>query len=166
VAGTPRYPQDWAAKFAALERQVKALHALAAGRTKRNTMAAGLEAATVATQDGTASTTYTDLISTPGPSVPVTIGEAGRCIVLVGCQIVPNATHGGSMAFAISGATSRAADIAQAYIVDMPAATGLAGSRAVVVEGLNPGAHTFTAKYASGGGTVLFRDRSLTVIPF
>jgi hypothetical protein len=67
------------------------------------------------------------------------------------------------MSFAISGATTRAANDATALNLlgnDFQKASAI-----FVVSGLTPGSNTFTAKYRTGAGTATFQNRSIWAIP-
>lgn len=126
-----------------------------------------------------ASTDYGDL-TTPGPTVTdVPVSESGEAVVIVGCanQANPDAgagSSGGLMSFAISGATTRAADDADSmrcvltnHNSEGPNQTStVRASMGVVVTGLNAGLHTFTAKYRafSPDRPGLFANRNLMVI--
>ena len=154
----------------------EAASALAIGRTT---------SAQVGTAQATASGSYTDL-ATAGPEVEATIGPSGKCLVIVSTEIrvlAPRgsaiATGGGLMSFAMSGANVAAAIDARAaeaqirydsspnnttLSIDVESGT----SRVTLLTGLDPGATTFTAKYAAvvaGSGTATFANRNLTVIP-
>lgn len=142
----------------------------------------GLRADVVATVESTTSGTYTDL-ATVGPTVTdVRIGATGRCLVLIAAQIREVSTdwsRGGAMSFAVSGASTVAADSARrlqlgnsddGIIVAGASSNNLYGrvATAELLEGLNPGLHTFTAKYLAmpAGVTVQFAHRSLIVLPY
>jgi hypothetical protein len=144
-----------------------------------NTLAFGQQSASVVTQQGTTSTGYTDLATT-GPTVPgVAIGTSGRCLVIVTCLFDyagTNAQAGGYMSYDITGATAVPAGDGTAVksVHYVTASTGTASwigggrySAVSLVSGLNPGDHTFTAKYKSISGTLNcnFGDRVLTVLP-
>lgn len=123
--------------------------------------------ARVATLESTTSTIFTDL-ATVGPAVTVDIGAAGRALVIVSTNSYGN-TNGTtcSMAFAITGATTRAAAETEGALVnysDTGGLTQMQASAAYLVTGLTPGSTTFTAKYASNG-TGNFRRRQIVVIP-
>lgn len=140
----------------------------------------GVVAATVATVEATTSTTFTDL-ATVGPVVPnVLIGNSGRCLVFLTSLIQENSANqarGGTMAFAISGATTRAASFNDSlraqHTDDGVISAGFSSNNlsaqftaACIVTGLTAGLNTFTAKYLSGdGSTVQFGSRTLIVFP-
>ncbi len=121
-------------------------------------------AATVATSEGTASTSYTDL-ATGGPAVTVTTGT--KIILTVGAGM-SSATAGAAclMAAAVSGATTRAAGDAEAVDYQVYASTGEAAqSKRSYISGLTAGANVVTSKYknARTGGTATFVNRVILV---
>lgn len=134
-----------------------------------STLAFGLQAAVITTQEGRTSSTLGDL-ATVGPAVTVTVGETGRCLVMVGCTASYGAVFaGGLMGYAISGATTRAASIDEAMETSTTAENVVFGAtRAFIAEGLTPGANTITAKYASAssGTSCLFQRRHIIALPF
>lgn len=128
---------------------------------------------TVDTQEGRSDPLWGDL-ATVGPIVPdVRIGPSGRCLVFITASIYLSGgggVGGGEMAYAISGATTVTPG-------DEPPALRLYGAdgdtitatRLVLQEGLNPGLHTFTAKYSgvgfvTPGDSAEFAHRNLTVM--
>jgi len=121
--------------------------------------------------DNTASTTFVDL-ATPGPSVDLFVGPTGRCLVLLTTAIQESLTttpRGGIMGVAVSGATTRPASFNRILQIghsdDQYNNLWCRTTAAVMEEGLTPGWHTFTAKYASNdSGLVDFYDRNLTAI--
>ncbi|SCL21505.1 hypothetical protein [Micromonospora inyonensis] len=125
---------------------------------------------TVAAYETTSSSTWGDL-ATPGPVVSdVLIGPSGRCLVLITSTITMLvAAGGGEMAYEISGATTvPTGDTPPSLAYYGPAGSGPTATRLVLHEGLNPGLHTFTARYVSEmdpGGEARFGGRNLTVIP-
>lgn len=119
------------------------------------------------TEESTTSTSYTDL-ATPGPAVTVPIGRSGKALVTVSADVY-GTTSGQAMrmSYAISGATTRAADDDWAYRVQGGVAptTEIAAGRTSLQEGLTPGPNTFTAKFKTSAGTAYFGSRDLIVIP-
>jgi hypothetical protein len=114
----------------------------------------------------TTSTTFTDL-ATPGPTVTVTTGTTA--LVVVGAKIQQNTNSAESLAsFAVSGASTIAADSAWAVSSQFPTAgtESHAMSKVTWQTGLTPGANTFTMKYRVTAGTGTFDLRSIAVIPF
>lgn len=134
--------------------------------------------------------TWVDL-STSGPVVSgVTVGDTGRVLVFVGATITcnnntdNNTLAQGAMSFEVTGATSQAPDIFErSYRVSthiftsgtdtMEVNTGGNAVNGITVTGLNPGVHTFTAKYQAitsplspPTAPVHFSNRKLMVIPF
>jgi hypothetical protein len=120
----------------------------------------------VTTLETTTSTTYTDL-TTPGPIVTVATGT--RALVVMDGRIgaTTTATASARMSYAVSGATTVAADDDHA-IGKIGCSTDLfyIGSGAILHQGLTAGSNTFTAKYRVSSGTGSFDDRRMTVIPF
>ncbi|MFI6228874.1 hypothetical protein ACIBCR_16345 [Micromonospora echinospora] len=131
--------------------------------------AIGTFSATVETYETTTTTSWHSL-TTPGPVVPdVLIGPSGRCLVYITSTITMlGAAGGGEMAYEISGATTvPTGDTPPALSYYGPAGSGPTATRLVLQEGLNPGLHTFTAKYVSEmdpGGSARFGGRNLTVV--
>lgn len=122
-------------------------------------------AATVATSQTTASTSFTDL-ATVGPAVTVTTGTSA--IVMLTSDISTNAINGsGGMGVAVSGASTIAAAIAQSLLIVSATSGQQIQSTAVYpITGLTAGSNTFTAKYLTGGATTsTFVDRAIVVIP-
>lgn len=151
-----------------------------------STLAFGIQAASVATQVTTTDNSWHDLSGSPGPEVSVVIGNSGRAIVMVGAFIqetsnVSPRSRGANAGYQITGATTQAPDTSRGLVVgntdDGQSVSGTASSnnlagRVSVVDlatGLNPGLHTFTAKYqARGGGSaqVAISSRTIVVIPY
>lgn len=109
--------------------------------------------------------TFGDL-STVGPSVTVEV--TSRALVTLSARIQPNANNTAYMGFQITGATSLAASVLRAVGAGAVSdSVTVAASRTVLVEGLNPGTHTFTAKYASiNFANAFWSNRVITVHPF
>ena len=119
----------------------------------------------VTTAETTTSTSFSDL-ATAGPAVTVTTGTSA--LVTVSCNILNN-TGGaiGFMGYAISGATTVAADQSIALGFESSAAGDqLYASWSHLKSGLTAGSNVFTAKYSVTAGTGTFRYRYITVIPF
>jgi hypothetical protein len=113
--------------------------------------------ATVATEQGTTSGSFTDL-ATAGPAVTLTTGTKALVIV---STFIGNTSSQCSMDFAISGATTRSAADETCLFVQN------AGSRQSVVNlmTVTAGSNTFTAKYHSfQSNTATFSNRTITVI--
>jgi len=122
---------------------------------------------------------------TGGPAVTdVTIGASGRALVIASAALFASPTGQDGevtcyMGYAITGASTVAASTATAVHLGFTRGDGsaslhpgaeMSASKVSLVDGLNAGLHTFTAKYrvdefnASDEGAFLFRN--LTVIPF
>lgn len=116
----------------------------------------------------TASTTYTDLAAGAGPEVTITTGT--KALVVISCH-TENNTAGtrNMMGYAISGATTLAADDARAWGFQSQDANDphIAGVT-ILQTGLTAGSNTFTAKYRTtlGSSTAVFQDRRLGVVAF
>jgi hypothetical protein len=122
--------------------------------------------ATVATQESTTSSSFTDL-TTSGPTVTVTTGT--RALVIVGASQRSTVSGAQSqMSFAVSGATTRAVQTNE--WTNMGAGSTTVGvnatnEAAILVTGLTAGSNVFTAKYAAPtGDSVSFQFRKITVI--
>lgn len=118
----------------------------------------------VTDSETTASTSYTDL-ATAGPAVTVTTGTTA--IVVVGARLI-NTTAGENTyaSYAVSGASTSAADDDRAFMFTCPVANySTGGSNVVMHTGLTAGSNTFTMKYRVTGNTGTADNRRLTVIP-
>lgn len=124
----------------------------------------------------TSSTSFGDG-SSGGPVISdVEITEAGLALVFVGCliDVGPRAGGqiGGYMSFEVSGATSVAPSVLTAVNIggSVDGASHRVGGRFMAAEWvpLNPGVHTFTARYASqvGGEDARFSRRTMIVVAF
>lgn len=141
-----------------------------AGNTITNigpsSLATGAAVAFVATAEGTASTTYTDLATTTD-TLTVTIGSNG--IAWIAIDSVISGTIGGAVGYVsvqISGATTLAASDANA--LGFGAVSGLTAAPSGwgrLFTGLAVGSTTFKLKYRTTTGTVTCTNRYLTVIP-
>lgn len=120
--------------------------------------------AAVATQQGTASNSYTDL-ATVGPSVTIT--TMTTAIVFVSATMQNPAGQNVYMGFAVSGASSIAASDANAASIGVAGSTITARfSMVVSLTGLTPGSNILTAKYRTDGATSAnWSGRNLAVIP-
>lgn len=122
--------------------------------------------ATVATDESTSSSSYTDL-TTVGPSITLVTGTAVR--IHMGCTAYNSVNPGGnvSIAVAVSGATTIAAADVNGCLGHGAFDTNgyVVLSRTFVLSGLTPGSNTFTLQYSVGADTFHFFARDLTVIP-
>lgn len=148
---------------------------IAAGAVTPAKLATGADTVAVATAEGTTSTFPVDL-ATAGPAVTVTIGANGLALVSISASIYSSAELIlGHMGFAMSGANTLTADLNRALTFGRTgaAAGNLGGSTSpgrfgatFLMEGLTPGSTTFTTKYGEeGGGTAVFGDRRIAVVP-
>lgn len=123
-----------------------------------------ITSALVNKSEETASTSYTDL-ATVGPTVTVETGPAAW--VFFRAFLANNTDNAQScMSFAVSGATTLAADDSYSIILDgIDTGNAVMCGTAALVE-LTPGVNTFTSKYRAGGaGTMNANRRFLTVLP-
>jgi hypothetical protein len=153
----------------------EAAAALAAFKTQSNT---------VSSPQSTTSSSFVDL-GTVGPSVTATIGPSGKAVLWMSAEVTCAAPTGGGitsaqaqMAFVGSGANTIGTGANRAVNGQILYNSSQSGgfdtaiqftasmSSTYLLEGLTPGATTFTAKYrrASGTGTVTFDNRNITVI--
>jgi hypothetical protein len=119
--------------------------------------------ATVATEETTTSTSYTDL-STSGPAVTLRTGT--KALVIVSCQFKNSALGNlNRIGWAVSGATTVAASDTYAAIGTSDVANYYNQiSTNAYYASLTAGSNTFTAKYAVAAGTGSFLRRTITVI--
>jgi len=116
----------------------------------------------VTTSEATSSTGFTDL-ATVGPTVAIRTGTAA-IVTISATMNTGAATRGGTMSFAVSGATSIAAENDNGIFGYSAAAdVFVALSRSYLLTGLTAGVNTFTSKYKVQGGAVDFTRRSITV---
>ena len=122
--------------------------------------------ATVATQESTTSSSFTDL-TTSGPAVTVTTGTKALVIVSASQRSTISGAQA-QMSFAVSGATTRAVQTNEYTSTSWGSVTGgmnETASAAILVTGLTAGSNVFTAKYAAPtSDSVSFQFRKITVI--
>ena len=120
--------------------------------------------ATVATGEGTTSTSYVDLTTTTD-TVTAAIGSSGKVLVILRTDIAmtTQASYGGFMSYEMSGANTSSATDTKSVQYFWKAA-GLTAM--FLEEGLNPGFTTFKLKYRTSANTATFTNRRITVIPF
>lgn len=151
------------------------------------TLAFGIRADTVSTAVNLTTQSFTDLPGSFGPQVTVKIGNSGRCLVTLSCQIASQAnpnlgtsSGAGYVSFDLTGATALSPNFARSVYAELfydqfgtevvpmiQLKTGT--SRVILLEGLNPGVHTFTMKYINFGDAspgVTFSNRLIIVQPF
>lgn len=118
--------------------------------------------AVIATSQATSSTSFTDL-TTPGPAISVETGTAAE--VSIAMSLINSAAFQGRMAFAVSGASTIAANDPQSIF--HPQTTQQRFGATYTVTGLTPGTNVFTAKYRTdnAANTATFADRKITVRP-
>lgn len=122
--------------------------------------------ATVATMQATVSVTYADL-TTPGPIVTVTTGTKAIVSIAATMGQTASSTVILKASYAVSGATTIAASDAWAVVRDgITFANDIRYGITHFVDTLNPGANTFTMKYAASATTTNnFSNRTIVVIP-
>lgn len=133
---------------------------------KPSMLATGASSAFVATSESTASTSYTQLTTTTD-QVTVIIGANGVALVVISATL-SNATSGDNafMSFAVSGATTTAANDNMSIQSLSPTGTqifGLGGT--FLVTGLSSGSTTFKAEYRVPNGTGSWLNRRIGVVP-
>lgn len=151
----------WASSDSALPGSIVQFVALDSGTPARIT------SASVATSQGTASTTYTDLATT-GPSVTLDVPASGEIVVDISAWLQVSVGQTGYMGFALSGSNTLAATDARAAGGRNASTTAIIGtiSRRVHLTGLSPGTTTVKAVYrVSASGTPAFSDRNIIVEP-
>ena len=121
------------------------------------------DTATVATQQTTTSTSYTDL-ATSGPAVTVTTGT--KVLVIISAGEIRNQNSSGEcdMSFAVSGATTVAAADATSVGITSAASNETFRPTGAFIITVTAGSNTFTAKYRVGGGTGVFANRRISVV--
>jgi hypothetical protein len=121
--------------------------------------------ATVATNQITNSTSYTDL-ATSGPAVTLTTGTKALVIVAAGISVSTSNNYGYA-SYAVSGATTIAAADSVSFFSTFPDSNGnVRASSASRLSTLTAGSNTFTMKYrftGSGSGSY-FNNREIIVI--
>lgn len=111
----------------------------------------------------TTSTSYTDL-ATVGPKVTVTCGP--QAIVWQQCQLGNSSTTNSLMSYAVSGATTDAADSDRAIEWDGNNGAGQYDRWGVTtLQPTTAGVNTFTSEYKVTGGTGTFKRRRIHVMP-
>lgn len=129
--------------------------------------AAGVSAewAQVDTGETTTSTSFADL-ATAGPAATVTIGAAGKALVTISATAKTSGADEVYAGFAVSGASTVGASLADAISFITTHAAGETRSFTMVISGLTAGSTTFTMKYrVAGAMTATFKNRNITVIP-
>lgn len=141
-----------------------------------DTLAFGTKAASVSTKQSTASGSYTNL-ATIGPLVNVSVGNSGRCVVLLSGGIeggtggVVNASIGFDVAHT-GGSLVQSANVFESQWVAFVSIAGnfnadVSLTKAIFVDYLpSAGDYTFQMKYWTNGSTHSFFDRHIIVIPF
>lgn len=123
----------------------------------------------IATLETTTSTSYVDL-TTPGPSVTVTIGVNGLAFVMFGAEMFNSiANDYVDMSIVVSGANTIAVGTNPYRLFAQASGGNLPDDKyfySTLITGLNPGSTTFKCQYkVIMGGTGSFQYRELSVIP-
>jgi len=140
--------------------------AVSGGVPAWTTLASALPAsavATVATDEGTSSSSYTNL-TTSGPAVTLTTGT--KVLVIISAYEYQS-TNGGQarMSYEVSGATTIAAGDTTALTIRRGADDTNIRASSVSRITVTAGSNTFTAKYRTTGvGTANFVDREICAI--
>jgi len=114
-----------------------------------------------ATDQGTTSTSYTDLATVT--SATATIGANGLALVTWSCGTY-NVAAAKRASVAVSGASTVAAD--DTYSIRNDGATFIGTqSTTHLFTGLTAGSNTFTMKFKTVSGTAQFFERRITVVP-
>jgi hypothetical protein len=113
----------------------------------------------------TASASYVNTLTSDGTAISVTL-VTGTTAQINFTAIGAHASASGLVfvSFAVSGATTIAANDTNAQYINGPdGAYSATLARSFVFTGLTAGTNTFTMNYKSGGGTITFNNRNLTV---
>lgn len=122
--------------------------------------------ATVATQESTTSTSYTDL-ATAGPDL--TSQQTGTKVLVCITGAISNDTANSYaiMGYGVSGASTIAGADSNSLQLRAGAANQQARMTACVLEtGLTAGSNSWRGKYRASANTASFANRNLVVIPF
>jgi protein involved in temperature-dependent protein secretion len=121
----------------------------------------------VGSADTTASTSYTDLDDSYGPSITVVTGTAAIVMITSELRNTTATTNENYVDFDVSGATSRSASDTTALISGGYSTSSADVNRRSVFTrvSLTAGTNVFTMKYRVSGGTGSFRKRQILVWP-
>lgn len=125
--------------------------------------AINIQSAIAAGSQATSSGSYVSLSGDPA----VTITTGTSAIVIISSDMVGSTGTTGVISFAISGATTLAADDVRSSTISFSSNTSgytLTSQSSFYVTGLTPGENTFTMKYRAGG-TITFSNRKIIVLP-
>lgn len=120
----------------------------------------------ISTAEAVVATSYGNISGgTVGPTVTVTTGAF--VYVVLSCNMF-NSTGGAAsyMSYAISGATTQAADDTHALYYESSNAGDLIAMGIVCPNAVTSGSNTFQAKYKVGAGTGTFGTRRLAILNF
>jgi len=116
---------------------------------------------TIATEESTSSTSYTDL-TTAGPAVTLTTGT--KALIIVTAQQFNSTTNQQFASYAVSGATTIAASDARAARSQNSSYNENRWSSVSRLTTLTAGSNTFTMKYRTSAGTGYWSNREIIVI--
>lgn len=162
----------------AAEQAIAFLRSRVAAQIARNVIAETMHTAQVFGIGERNSTSYGDLtFIDEGPIIAdVQISEAGKAVVAVSCQMTAHISAGrqGFMSAEVTGATSLPPDDNRAFVVGVAGDPTLSvdptgqATEFAILEGLNPGPHTFQAKYRTitTDGPVQFTNPEMVVWAF
>lgn len=123
------------------------------------------KSARVATSESRSSSAYGDL-ATVGPSV--TLETGANAIVIITCKTATSSDGQAQvMSWGATGSTSVSASDTWCYMCEgINASNDQSGCSVYRTQSLNPGTHTFTAKYrGTGTGSAFFDNRMICVLP-
>lgn len=110
----------------------------------------------------TTSTSYSDLVSGPGPAVTCQTGTIAAVFLYCNQNVVTGSASW--MSFDISGVTSQAAS--DNFACQLQGTAGQHAGACFLIDNLNPGSNTFTARFRTSSGTSQFSSRRIAVWPF
>lgn len=141
------------------------------------------QSASESATDSFFTTSFIEAPTNPGPVVEIAVGPSGRLLILLSAEISGQSTDnaaatavcGGAMGFELSGANTLAAARARSVVASnnetvttSQNTVGVtdASTRAVLLDGLNPGLTTITSMYAlvGDGVQVNINNRNLTAM--
>jgi hypothetical protein len=134
-------------------------------QTPSSVAALNIVSNTVFAEQSTTSGVFTDLVGSPGPSVTMYTGQKAMITISAGCFCENSFSAAGFMGFAISGATTRSANNANALIFTPIQFVSTQHSFVCFLSDLTPGINTFTVKYQSeiDGYSNSFYNRQIIV---
>jgi len=121
--------------------------------------------ATVATEESTTATSYTDL-ATSGPAVTLTVGPSGIALIFISAQVRVQDLHAGYVDVSLSSGNTRAAsDTTSLHFSPTSGSLLFRATSTVTLTGLTPNSTVFTLQYRTDStSATFFKDRSITVL--